>query len=581
MENTLSDPLSSQRQELENLQTHVARLQSQANELAALLAHGSAALPHLAALHTALAAELAATQHHVAAALLGADAIGRLAESRRQEAYYFRMLQTVSAAVSSTLDLRTLLNLLMDNVITVTKAERGYVVLRDAATGTQTVTVARGIEHGAIEEEAFAISRGLVAQVATTGVPIVTTNAQSDPRFAAMESVRNYQLRSIMCAPLVLRGAVSGVVYVDNRMRGGLFSEPDLELLSSIANQAALAIDNARVFGYLANVLASIASGVLTIDPDGTITTCNQSAATIFGVQAAEVLNQPYAEAFGSLASTTLPALIEQVLGGGPPVLLHEAAVLLPRRGEAVLLLSVTRVTGATGEPVGIVMVMEDVTQERRLQRFVAPTVVEQLRVATESPQLGGELREITVLFGDVQGYTMLAEQMPPEALLNLLNAHLSLAATTIMAPEHGGTLDKYIGDAVMGLFNTPNDQADHAWRAVQAAWAMQQRLRVFQQTLPPEHHMRFRIGVNTGPAVVGHIGSENLMNFTAIGDAVNVAKRLQELARTGQIMLSEATYTALDPALRPRLTVRPLGFIALKGRAAEVPAYELLDLIV
>jgi adenylate cyclase len=107
----------------------------------------------------------------------------------------------------------------------------------------------------------------------------------------------------------------------------------------------------------------------------------------------------------------------------------------------------------------------------------------------------------------------------------------------------------------------------------------MQTRLREFQETLPPERHLRFRVGVHTGKAVVGHIGSENLMNFTAIGDAVNVAKRLQESARPGQVVLSEDTYRAIDPELRKRLEVRPLGFISLKGRAAEVPAYELLGM--
>jgi adenylate cyclase len=168
---------------------------------------------------------------------------------------------------------------------------------------------------------------------------------------------------------------------------------------------------------------------------------------------------------------------------------------------------------------------------------------------------------------------------MAPEELIDLLNTHLSLAGSTIMDPAYEGTLDKYIGDAVMGLFNTPGTQPDHAWRAVCAAWAMQSRLRAFQQTQPPDRHLRFRVGVHTGPAVVGNIGTENLMNYTAIGDAVNVAKRLQESARPGQVVLSEATYAAIPLPLRERLTVRPLGFIALKGRTAEVPAYELLHL--
>jgi PAS domain S-box-containing protein len=578
-EKTLSDPIALERAELQQLDTELQALGRLAGDLLALLRHlAPDAAGNALALGGTLAAQVRTTQQQAAAVDLGLDAIAQAAETRRQEAATLRTLYEVGRAINSSLDLRAVLNLLLDKVIELTQAERGYVVLRDERTGALTVAVARGLDQQAIADATFEISRGVVTQVATTGQPVLTTNAQADPRFAAMESVLHYNLRAILCAPLVIQGAVSGVVYVDNRLKTGLFRPRDLDLLVNLANQAAVAIANARLFSYLANVLASIASGVVTVDTTGRIATFNRAAAQIFGLPDEAAIGRPYETVLGLLADSPVPALFDAVRATGTPVLGHEAGAVVPGRGEVTLLLNVARITAETGEPLGVVLVLEDITHRRRMERYIAPTVVEHLVAAQERPRLGGELREISVLFGDVQGYTTLSERLGPEELIDLLNAHLSLAGSAIMDPTYAGTLDKYIGDAVMGLFNTPGAQADHAWRAVAAAWAMQLRLRTWQADQPAERHLRFRVGVHTGPAVVGHIGSDNLMNFTAIGDAVNVAKRLQESARPGQVVLSEDTYRAIAPPLRDRLTVRPLGFIALKGRAAEVPAYELLD---
>lgn len=582
MDESLSDPIAAQRTELQKLEQDLAMLSRMATDMLTLLRRGG----HPAEMNNALAGiapalerQVQIAQHHQAAVTVSLDSIARAAEARRQEANHLRTLYSIGQAINSTLDLRGVLNLLIDKVIEVTHAERGYVVLRDEQTGELTLAAARGMDHAAIADDSFVISRGIVTQVATSSQPVMTTNAQADPRFSAMESVLHYNLRAILCAPLMVRGQVQGVVYVDNRLRVGLFTNRDLDLLVNLANQAAIAIDNARVFGYMANVLASIASGVVTTDTRGMITTFNRAAETIFGIDAVRAIGKSYKTIFGLLAASPVPALFAQVQETGQPVLGYEAKANIPGRGEIVLLLNIAQVGAETGERLGLVIVVEDITQERRMERYIAPTVVEHLIAARDSPRLGGELREISVLFGDVQGYTTLAEQMAPEELIDLLNTHLSLAGSTIMDPLYEGTLDKYIGDAVMGLFNTPGAQEDHAWRAVAAAWAMQERLRLFQEMQPPERWLRFRVGVNTGQAVVGHIGSENLMNFTAIGDAVNVAKRLQESARPGQVVISEDTYRAIAPDRRARLDVRPLGFITLKGRAAQIPAYDLLGL--
>lgn len=578
---TLPDPIMLPRNELEQLQQELSALERTVANLQGLIGratHAAAVSNAVAALVPGLAVQVRRMEQHRAAAMLALDTAARADASRRQEAEHLRSLYSIGQAINSTLDLRGVLNVVMDEVIKITHAERGYVVLRDEQTGELTVAVARGMDHDTIASASFLISRGLVTQVATSGQPVLTTNAQADPRFSAMESVMHYNLRAILCAPLKIRGQVQGVVYVDNRLRTGLFTPRDLDLLVNLANQAAVAIDNARLFGYMANVLASIASGVVTTDVQDTITTFNRAAARIFGIPPEQAIGRPYAEVFGLLAGSPVPQLFAQVHDTGAAVLGHEALAMVPGRGEVTLLLNIARVVAETGERLGLVVVVEDITQQRRLARYIAPTVVEHVIAGAAPLHLGGELREISVLFGDVQGYTTLSEGLSPEALIDLLNMHLSLASNAIMDTRYEGTLDKFIGDAVMGLFNTPGSQADHAWRAVGAAWAMQHRLQTFQRTLPPERHLRFRVGVHTGQAVVGHIGTENLMNFTAIGDAVNVAKRLQESARPGQVVLSEDTYRAIAPDLRTRLSVRPLGFITLKGRATPVPAYELLD---
>jgi PAS domain S-box-containing protein len=578
----MSDPIAMQRIELQQLETDVATMSRIANDMLTMLRRASNAVEignAVAGMAPALAESVRAIQGHQAAATFALEAISRSAESRRQEAHHLRTLYSIGQAINSSLNLRDVLNLLMDKVIEVTKAERGYVVLRDEQSGELTVAVARGIDQAGIFDDSFNISRGIVNGVATSGQPMLTTNAQADPRFSAMESVMHYNLRAILCAPLVIRGQVSGVVYVDNRLRTGLFSPRDLDLLVNLSNQAAIAIENARLFGYMANVLASIASGVVTTDEHGTITTFNRAAGRIFGIPADAAIGKHYTAVLGLAADSPVPALFTQVLDNGDLILGQEAEAVVPGRGVVVLGINAARVVGDSGERLGIVVGLEDRTQERRMERYIAPNVVEHLLTSSSAPKLGGALREISVLFGDVQGYTTLSEGMSPEELIDLLNTHLSLAGSTIMDQAYEGTLDKYIGDAVMGLFNTPGEQPDHAWRAVGAAWAMQTRLREFQQTLPPERHLRFRVGVHTGQAVVGHIGSENLMNFTAIGDAVNVAKRLQESARAGQVVISEDTYRAIAPEQRARLDVRPLGFIALKGRAAEVPAYEVIGI--
>ncbi|MFN7211279.1 MAG: GAF domain-containing protein, partial [Aggregatilineales bacterium] len=163
-------------------------------------------------------------------------------EEAAREVNRLRELGRMAELINSTLDLNDVLNEVMDTVIALTRAERGYLMLRNPQTGELEFTVARNIEHRTLLENEFIISRTIVTEVARSGVPIVTTDAGADERFDAQQSIVRHGLRSIICVPLLLKETVTGVVYADNRIKSGVFAEQELQLLQNFANQAAVAI---------------------------------------------------------------------------------------------------------------------------------------------------------------------------------------------------------------------------------------------------------------------------------------------------------------------------------------------------
>jgi adenylate cyclase len=157
------------------------------------------------------------------------------------------LLVRLAQAFNSSLDLDQVLGRVMDEVIAAVRAERGFVMLHEAG-GRLAFRVARGIDQRTIEDPTFQISRGVLAQVAAEGRPVLTSDAQHDDRFSMRQSIVSLGLRSILCVPLVVRDQVTGVIYVDNRLHAGIFMPADLELLTAIASSAAIAIENARLY---------------------------------------------------------------------------------------------------------------------------------------------------------------------------------------------------------------------------------------------------------------------------------------------------------------------------------------------
>lgn len=205
-------------------------------------------------------------------------------------------------------------------------------------------------------------------------------------------------------------------------------------------------------------------------------------------------------------------------------------------------------------------------------EQFVAPSVVEQVLARKDEIKLGGQRQEVSVLFADLRGYTAWSETVEPEVLVDTLNHYLNLAAGVILSWE--GTLDKYLGDGLMAIFNAPLPQPDHVFRAADAALAVQRAVQ--EVNAQHGHQLAVGIGVTVGEAVVGYIGNERALNYTAVGDTVNVAKRLQEMAQPNQILIDERLVKRLGSKVRGK----SLGEVVLKGRQNSTKIYELHDLI-
>lgn len=210
---------------------------------------------------------------------------------------------------------------------------------------------------------------------------------------------------------------------------------------------------------------------------------------------------------------------------------------------------------------------------QQYFQLYVAPSVVERILSDPDAIQLGGIRQEITILFADLHGFSRISEQMSPEKLVELLNGYLSVMASTVISLE--GTLDKFLGDGMMAIFGAPLPQPDHALRAARAALALRKAVLHFHEQLSPRLQLPIRVGVCTGEAVVGNVGTERARNYTAIGDTVNVAHRLMEMAEPAHILISESTLTSIyDHA-----AVRALGKVPIPGRLQGEHVFELLDL--
>lgn len=443
-----------------------------------------------------------------------------------------------------------------------------------------------------------------VARVLVRAKPLLQYDVDRLPQYADVPAETRaalQKLRGEVYVPILSRGVWIGVWIIGAKISGDRYNDADLTVLTTLADQSAVALENARLLAdlrdqmtqirtmrdYLDSTLASIATGVLTLSRENKIISFNRAAEEIFRTPGSQALGRPYDQVLPAFEGAQLTALLTRLWADNTLPLVRDVTARVHGRGTVHLTLQLAAMRRGN-EMVGVAIVIEDLTEQARLEmqrraqeqetqrvrttfeHYVAPTVVEGLLADPRRVALGGERHLITALFADMHGFTNLSEQLPPEELIKVLNGYLSLAAKTILRYE--GTLDKFMGDGVMAIFNAPLPQRDHAWRAACAALTLQREVAVYAPKLPTLHQMYFRIGLHTGEAVVGNIGTRELMNYTAVGDAVNVAKRLQENAEDNQILISRATFAQIEA----KIVARPKETLNVKGRAAPVQVFEL-----
>ena len=286
-------------------------------------------------------------------------------------------------------------------------------------------------------------------------------------------------------------------------------------------------------------IIESLASGIIGVRSDLEVVQYSQRAEQILGIPTEDMLGRNILEATSGITGVDVEATIALVRTRGE-LPLSKVHITTPSGRRRWLYVSARRLLGDDGEPEGTVIVFDDVTERELLldsfSRYVSRDVVHRL-LARGELELTGERRHITVLFADIRGFTGLAERLDPETLHGMLNRYFRVMIEAVA--DAGGFVDKFVGDKVMALFGHTSTTELGARQAVQAALQIQARLAALSDEADP---IAVGIGINTGEVILGNVGSERRMEFTAIGDAVNVADRLQSMARQAEILVGPTT---------------------------------------
>jgi adenylate cyclase len=510
-----------------------------------------------------------------------------------------RSLADTSAALNSSLDLDMVLHRSMEVVITLTGAERGYIVFIDSDTGELDFRITNEsalmpVQGGATPQ----ISQTVLNEVLETGEALLADNAYKDERLQSGASIAQLSLRSVLCVPLKYKAKVVGVVYVDNRLRSGVFTDREKTLLVAFANQASIAIENARLFQSIQKTLGEISEMKALMDNvfqsigSGVVTTNAAHAITLFNRAASEILEHSAEDATGSRLNKVLSSIsadldsqLAKVRETATPQIL-ETEMQVPQRGRIAISMKFNplRNVGNRNEIQGVAMVMDDLTDKRErdqmmgvMRRYLPPEMVDNIHAIAQI-DLGGERREVSCIFLEVRPISSFPKNFRPQQVMEAVNVYLECATEVIH--EYQGVIDKYIGTDIMVLFNTQlNPMDDHALRGVKTALAIRDAfIDLYDKLgLNPDPHY-YRIGLHTGIATLGNVGSLHRREFTAIGDTINLSKRLEENAVSGQIIVSQ---NVRDHIKKTNGSLDGIRFeereaVKVKGRTTQTRIYEV-----
>ena len=521
---------------------------------------------------------LAAMTNQGTIALQGNQFIERMQALRAQEMEFVEVVSEVTADIK----LGSLLNRVMGEATRMLNAERSTLFLNDEKTNELWSEVGQGLESMQIR---LPNHLGIAGAVFTTGKSINIPYAYADLRFnPAFDRKTGFFTRSILCVPIVNKhGKTIGVTQVLNK-HGGPFGPEDESRLRAFTAQISISLENAKLFADVQNMknyseamLESMSNGVVTLDDSGKVATCNAAGLRILRVEAADILRKPAAELFGAANAWVLERLARVDASGRSEVTMDaELAV----GGELVSAnVTVLPLLSAEQKRLGSMVLIEDISNEKRLKstmsRYMDPGIADQL-LESGAEALGGQGATATVLFCDIRSFTTISEGLGPQGTVAFLNEYFELMVERIQ--REGGMLDKFIGDAIMAGFGVPVAHDDDVDRAVRAAISMMRALRDWnvERAAQGKPQVDIGIGLNTDIVVSGNIGSKKRMDYTMIGDGVNLASRLESACKKygTHILASEFTVRGLRGTYRTREVDRVL----VQGKTQPVAIHEIMD---
>jgi adenylate cyclase len=521
---------------------------------------------------------LEAINRHAATALEQAQMVERLEQARREELE----LLAVTEAISTELRLDTLLTRIVAATTQLLDAERSTLFVYDPGRDELWSRVAEGAEQSRIQMPANA---GIAGAAFTSGEVLNIPDAYADPRFnRAIDRRSGFRTRNLLNVPIIDRtGERLGVVQVLNK-RGGPFTQVDIRRLKAFSAGVAVALENARLFSdvlalrnYNESILKSLSNGVVTLDRQCVIAKINEAAQRILGLAPEALVDRPAELAFGNL-NAWITRSLEFVARMGATDYHADTDLKRPDGGVASVNMTAAPFLDTEGKSIGYMLVFEDITREKRVRntmaRYVAKEVVDQL-LASGDDVLAGSSLVATVLFADIRRFALISETMTPRHTVSMLNEFFTEMVEVIFT--RGGMLDKYMGDGLMAIFGAPVVGAADADNALAVANEMIRALGLFNTSRTERGFEPIEIGIGlaTGEVLAGSVGPSKRMEYTAIGNNVNLAARLESANKYyGTAVLLAAT--TVDGLKSPSV-LRRLDLIQAKGISQPTWIYESL----
>ncbi len=525
------------------------------------------------------------------------------------------LMKAIKSLSQSNLDLEDTLKRVMDEAKELMNADRSTLWLLDRESGELWTKITQ--DNGSTRELRVPVGKGFVGQVAASGktlnIPFDLYDHPDSGTAKQIDQQNGYRTCSLLCMPVFNADLqLIGVTQLVNKKKSGdfpsynpinwpkapdcfqaSFDRNDEDFMEAFNIQAGVALQNAQLFDTVKqqeqmqrDILRSLSNGVISTDKTGNIIAANESAKKMLGLEAEERLE-------GKLISDAI-AIKEGDFSKWCDDALHaselkdtqqyypDRTLVMGGTEEHSINLSINSIADASDHSSvrGALIVMEDISDEKRLKstmyRYMTQELAEEL-LKLDDAKLGGDRKEVSILFSDIRGYTTLTENLEAEEVVSMLNEYFESMVEAVF--KHKGTLDKYIGDAIMAVFGSPLPLEKHAWMAVQTALEMRQRLRDFnlRRHANSKPRIDIGIGINSDTVISGNIGSSKRMEFTAIGDGVNLGSRLESVSKhyACDIIISDNTYQPCQE----HIWARELDYIRVKGRNEPVAIYELVGL--